>query len=225
MEVQINLADIFSAAVKRWWLILICVVTFGVASFGYTKLFVTPMYVSGGTLYVNNALDAENYQMNINDVMMSLEMVDTYSEILSSKVFCQTVSQKLDNGLSAGDIQGMVSIQGVNETELLRVSAVSSHPQISRAVVQEILNNAPAEIERVVKSGKVEVVDNASLPMVPSSPNISRNTFLGMVLGFVLAAAVIFFIEFFDKTIKNEEELARKSGIAVLGVIPSIMRK
>ena len=210
MKNQFTFNDILGIIIKRWWIILLCGVIVGCAAFAYTELLVSPLYTSKGTLYVNNKNQNNTNQLTTGDVQLSQQLVNTYSQVLKSKTFCQNISQKLSNGLSAADIQGMITMEGVNETEILQISAESKNPEIARAVVQEILNNAPEEITRVVKAGSVEVVDNATLPTEPSSPNVRINTLVGVLIGIVLSIFVIFILEFFDTTIKDEDELFEK---------------
>lgn len=106
----------------------------------------------------------------------------------------------------------------------MKVSASSTDPEMARKVVQAILVSAPEEIVRVVKAGSVEIIDNANVPTIPSSPNIQLNTIIGILAGILLSILIIFIIEFFDTTVKDEADLTNKYALPVLGVIPNLSK-
>ncbi len=223
-EQMINLSDIMNIFMKRWWVILISGLVVGLLSFAYSAYLIDPAYTSSGTLYVVNNQENPFHTYTASEYTLSVQLVNTYSEILKSDTFCQTISKRLNSKISASQVKAMLSMSGVGETEILRVKAISKNPELSREVVQEVLNNAPEEIMRVVKAGSVEIIDNASLPTSPTSPNIKRNTAIGFLLGLVLAALVVYILEMFDTTVRDEDELSERYEIPVLGVIPDLTK-
>ncbi len=223
-EKNINLGEILNIFVKRWWIILVSGLVAGLLSFVYSAYLIDPTYTSRGTLYVVNNMENQMYTYTPSEYTLSVQLVNTYSEILRSDTFCQTISKRLNSKVSASQVKSMLSMKGVGETEILRVSAVSKNPELAREVVQEVLNYAPDEIMRVVKAGSVEIIDNASLPTSPTSPNTKRNSFIGCLLGIFLAALVVYVLELFDTTVKDEDELSEKYEVPVLGIIPDLTK-
>lgn len=223
-EQTINLSEILNIFIKRWWVILISGLVAGLLAFAYSAYLIDPTYTSSGTLYVVNNTGNPMQTYTASEYTLSVQLVNTYSEILKSDTFCQTISKRLHSKISASQVKSMLTMSGVGETEILRVKAVSKNPELSREVVQEVLNNAPEEIMRVVKAGSVEIIDNASLPTSPTSPNVKRNTAIGFLFGIMLAALVVYVLEMFDTTVKDEDELSEKYEIPVLGIIPDLTK-
>ncbi len=224
MEEQININDILSLFARRWWVILLCGLIVGAVTFSFTYFLVAPVYTSSGTLYVNNVKDKNAINLTQNDIMLSQKLVNTYAEILNSETFRQNISRKLDSEVTSSQLKKMIKMSGVGETEILKVSASSTDPEMARKVVQAILVSAPEEIVRVVKAGSVEIIDNANVPTIPSSPNIQLNTIIGILAGILLSILIIFIIEFFDTTVKDEADLTNKYALPVLGVIPNLSK-
>ena len=224
MEEQININDILSLFARRWWVILLCGLIVGAVTFSFTYFLVAPVYTSSGTLYVNNVKDKNAINLTQNDIMLSQKLVNTYAEILNSETFHQNISRKLDSEVTSSKLKKMIKMSGVGETEILKVSASSTDPEMARKVVQAILVSAPEEIVRVVKAGSVEIIDNANVPTIPSSPNIQLNTNIGILAGILLSILIIFIIEFFDTTVKDEADLTNKYALPVLGVIPNLSK-
>ncbi|MEE8574628.1 MAG: polysaccharide biosynthesis tyrosine autokinase [Thermodesulfobacteriota bacterium] len=73
-----------------------------------------------------------------------------------------------------------------------------------------------------LEASNIQVVDRAEVPASPSSPRKKLNIFLGMIMGSFLGVGLAFFIEYFDNTIKDPEEVTRLFNIPILGLIPSL---
>ena len=66
------------------------------------------------------------------------------------------------------------------------------------------------------------IFEEALKPSAPSSPNKTRNIILGFLLGGLIAAAVVVIQYIIDDRIRNEEDITKYAGIAVLGVMPVV---
>ena len=92
----------------------------------------------------------------------------------------------------------------------------------ARQLCELILDNAQSEVERIGSGGSVSVIDEATTPTSPTSPNKTLNTIIGVVLGAILGVLIIFTIELFDTRIKSEDDLVTKFELPILGVIPDL---
>ena len=64
----------------------------------------------------------------------------------------------------------MVSASCLGDTEALSDSVSHRDPQTATLLANAILDTAPAEILRIVHTGRIEVVDRAVLPVQPDAP-------------------------------------------------------
>jgi len=71
-------------------------------------------------------------------------------------------------------------------------------------------------------ANNVFIVDRATLPGAPSSPNHSRALLVSFALGLAAALGVAFVLERLDDTLRSPEEVERTLGMATLGIIPKI---
>lgn len=222
MNNQLNLLDLINIFLKRWWIIFISIVVVGGASFVYSQFFIQPTYTSKGTLYVQNTSYDVSENMNINDINASQQLVNTYIEILKSDTFLNIVSNRCGLEYSPSNIKSMISMASVNETEIFSVSVRNADPYHAMKICQTILVSAQEEIARIVSVGNVKIVDNANSPTVPSSPNVSRNTFLGTLFGIVMGMFIVLALETLDIRVKNEADLSENYDLPILGVIPTL---
>jgi polysaccharide biosynthesis transport protein len=68
----------------------------------------------------------------------------------------------------------------------------------------------------------LSVLEEATIPSVPISPNVRMNVLLAAVIGLMLALAGAFLIEYLDDTIKLPEDAMRATGLPILGAITRI---
>ncbi len=68
----------------------------------------------------------------------------------------------------------------------------------------------------------ISIVERASTPMHPISPNVGQTVLLGAVIGLTVAIAGVLLIEFLDDTLKTPEEALRLSDLSLLGTIAQI---
>lgn len=73
-----------------------------------------------------------------------------------------------------------------------------------------------------VGTSNVFVVDRARMPVAPSSPRVGRALILSLVLGLGAGFALTYLVELLDDRIRSREDLEQVTGLATLGIIPSV---
>lgn len=217
-----DLKELFMLMWNKLWIIILAILLVGGGVFSISKWVMTPIYSAKVSMYVNNAI-RENNQTAVTqgDLTASQNLVDTYIVILESNAVLDKVAKQIGN-ISAREIRAGMSAAPINGTEAFAVTVNDPDPVRAREIANTVADVAPAEIIRVVKAGSVEVIDYAGLPSAPSSPNVLRNTAVGMLLGAVLAIGGILLVAMFDTTVHTDEDLKAAFAIPVIGVIPEI---
>src|SRR3546814_4885656 len=75
-----------------------------------------------------------------------------------------------------------------------------------------------------ITASNVSVVDEAAVPIDPSSPDLLLNLALALLAGVVIAGGAVFVREQLDDAIRAPEDIERKLGLPTLGAIPTIGR-
>jgi len=184
----------------------------------FTHYCIPPQYTANISMYVYN--NENRSETTINDLNMSVKLVNTYIVILKSNTVLEEVAVKSGIGYSAEQIAGMISATSVNDTEVFEIKVTSKSAEHARIIAQTITEVAPVEIMRVVKAGSVEIIDTVQQNPPQTSPNIIQNITIGVLLGFILAAAMVMISWMLDKTIRSEKEVTDAFGYPVLGSIP-----
>ena len=72
------------------------------------------------------------------------------------------------------------------------------------------------------RSNNVQVMDRAEVPGAPFAPNTRREWFTAMMAGMLVAFGLAFGIEYLDDTVKTPEDVSKRLGLPLLGLVPSI---
>ena len=71
-------------------------------------------------------------------------------------------------------------------------------------------------------SNNITLVDGADLPQFPYKPNVLTNMVLALLSGLILAGAFVFLRDHFDDAIRSPDDVERKLGLPMLGLIPDV---
>ncbi len=80
------------------------------------------------------------------------------------------------------------------------------------------------DINSMYESKNVQVLEEATEPSSPISPNLPLNLAIGLGLGLGIGAAILALIYALDNTIRSEADIARYTDRPVLGALPSVDR-
>lgn len=230
LEETIDLRELLDIFLRRIKLILLLTFAIGVIAFLVSKFFITPLYTASATMYVNNTKKTVVDSVNTSDLTASQLLATTYVEMIKSDNVLAEVAQRVSEAykdrlkepLQAKDIRAMVSASPKNETEILAVYVQSPDPKLSMDITNEIVDVAPNKIKGFVEASSVKTIDEAILPEKPSSPNVIRNTLIGLFVGFVIGLGLAYLIEILDTRVKSEDDLEKMLDLPIIGVIPNI---
>ncbi|WP_159443756.1 YveK family protein [Anaerorhabdus furcosa] len=217
---EIDLVKIWEAF-KRVWVgcVVVCIASLAL-SFLITNFLITPKYKATGKIIVVQRSDAQNSQLNINDVNVSQKLVTTYSEILLSERISDLVLEKLQLDFSSNEYKEMVKVGAASNTEVINISVVSPDAQEATNMVNTIIDVFQNEIYDIMNVENVSVLNEAKLPEYQDSPSLIKNMLIGLVIGIMLSGIIVFVYVFRDTTIKSEQEFKDALGYPIIGVIP-----
>lgn len=98
---------------------------------------------------------------------------------------------------------------------------VDSNRQLYDTMLQQMKQ---ASITSAIRAGNIRVVDPATIPVLPVTPNFPLNSALGLIAGLLGSISLVTLRERADRTIQKPGEIRLWADIAELGVIPSALR-
>lgn len=197
----------------------------GIIAFVYSETMVVPEYESTVSLYVNNESGKNTDKILGTDITASQMLVDTYIIIIKSNTVLNEVCKKLEEqgieGYDAESLAKKINASATNETEIFGVTVRDTNPKHTYMIANIIADVAPPIIKDFVEASSVKVIDYAKEGK-RVSPNIQRNTILGLLIGLILSCGFVVLREMFDMRIKTEDDLTKMFELPILGIIPDI---
>ncbi|MBR6682666.1 MAG: hypothetical protein IKL40_06755 [Clostridia bacterium] len=221
----IDLKDYLRRLMNNWLIIVLCCVVGGVAAFIYSNFMVAPVYSSSVKIGVYNS-DWSNKKSSMSDIQASLGLIETCTVVLEDDVTAETISQALkeeaDVNVSPGKIKSALSFSQIGDSQWLQVSARTTDPELSAMICNAAVAKTPELLVKSVADIEIKCLGQAKVNDVPVAPNVMRNVIIGVLASLVLVCGVIFLLEFFDNTIRDDNKLVEKYDLCILGTIPNI---
>lgn len=238
-EDTIDLLKIFQLIMSKIVAVIIAAILAGAAAYSVSEFLMPRKYQSYTSMFVKNASGSvkDNETVNLNDLNASKSLVNTYIAVLSDDAVIEKVGERLlrDYGMDMvwgvldidnitgkikpGSLKSSISMAAVNQTEVLKVTAVTTDPEVSAAICNTVAAVAPEVLVRVVGAGSVEAIGEAKAVYKPVSPNVMKNSVIGALAGAMLAIAVVVIAHLLDRTVKASKELTDKYDKAIIGEI------
>lgn len=215
----IDLVEILYAIRQHLLKVILATVVAAIIGFAASKFLMTPQYSSSAMMIVNTRQDVTS-NVTSDQINSATKLVATYSIIIKSDTVLQQVIENLGLGMTYSELNSRVSVQAVDDTQVMKITVQSDSPEWARQVCEQIITVAPDVIKEAVEAGSVKVISNPSLATEPVSPNIMKNTMLAAAVGFVLVIGIIVLQVLLDNKINTEEDVTKYLDMTVLGVIP-----
>lgn len=222
-EYTIDLLYLLKVLVKKVWVLILMGIIAGAIAFGYTSNFVTPMYSSSVLLYVNNSsFSLGSVSISASELSAAQSLVDTYVVILNNRTTMEEVARHAGVDCSAQELMSMVSAAQVNDTEVFRITVTTDDPQKAKIIANSISEVLPGRVADIIDGSSMRIVDTAVVNPNKVSPNITKNTTMGVFLGVLLGAALVVIFMLLDDTIRNEDYLTQNYSFPILAKIPDL---
>lgn len=231
-EVEINLADVFQILLSKWVFIMIAALAAALIVGLATHFFIKKKYSAHTTMYVfTTAEQNQTGSISSSELAAADNLIKTYQVIVKSNSVLSEIAQRFNEEhpehaggtVSVSSLSRFTSVSVPTGTKLIRIDISTEDPVLSADIANTFAKYVPGQIVRITKAGGVEIVDYATVPESPSSPNLTRNVIIGFAAGFMLAAVFFLLRAYLDTTIYTSEEVQKVSNCPVIGTIPMIV--
>lgn len=220
---EIDLTELFDYFLKRALYIFITIIACLVIGLTYTIFLKEPKYKSDVNVIIVNK-DKQTTSLQ-SDLAANQKLAATYRELVGSRRILNQVIDNLDLNYSIGQLQQMISVENVNDTEIIKITVSSSEPKEAKVIANETAKIFQDEVKDIYNLENVSIVDKAILAKEPYNINIVKESVIYIALGMVLSCGVIFVIYYFDNTIKSIDQVEKRLGVPVIGTVPSVRKK
>ena len=206
---------------KKILILLVAIITGGLA-FSYSSFIVRPQYTSTSRIYVVNHGQGEQNVLTNQALQAGSYLVKDYQEIILSQDVLEKVIANQKLTMTPKKLASKIRVSVPRETRIVSIDVKDTNPDTASQLANELRVVAAAKIKAVTKVSDVTTLEEARPALNPSSPNIRRNTILGVAGGAVLIIVLLTLQEILDDRIKRPEDVEEVLELPLLGVVPKV---
>jgi capsular polysaccharide biosynthesis protein len=224
MEETISLKELLETLRKRLVLIVLITITAVLVSGVVSYFVITPIYQASTQILVNQAKGDQTALYSSNEVQTNLQLINTYNVIIKSPAILDKVAEDLNVGLTSSQINGEITVASEKDSQVINLSVQDPNPSRAAKIANKTAEVFKSEIVKIMKVDNVSILAKASVTdhQAPIKPRPMLNIAIGLVVGLMAGIGLAFLLEYFDNTVKNEQEIERLLELPVLGVIGAI---
>src|SRR5699024_10885402 len=213
------LLELFDILKKHIRVIILTTVLTAVIAAIYTFFLVTPKYQSSTEMLVSHSSDSTTQNMTQQDINTSIQLINTYSDIIRNDVILDPVIEELDLDMTAKKLRENISVQTENNSHVFSIQVQNENPYHASEIANTTADFFQKEIYENMNVDNVTVISNAVPYTNPISPNNLLNIVIGILLGGMIGIGIVFVFEFTDNTVKSAEYVEETTGWTNLGQI------
>lgn len=216
-EIEIDLKDLLMELLAYWKLIAIAAVLAAVISFAVSEFMMVPEYESTSELYV---LTKSTSFTSLSDIQTSTSLTNDYIVVIKGRPVLEQVINNLGLDETYKSLRERVSVNNPSNSRLLDITVRDQDPIQAKRIADEIADVGSAFISQKLVQDPPEIVQYGYSDGAPVTPNVKKNTVIGGMVGAMLAIAIIAIAYLFNDSIMGAEDIEKKLGMNVLGILP-----
>ncbi|PEQ95230.1 capsular biosynthesis protein [Bacillus sp. AFS006103] len=222
MEETISLKELLETLKKRLLLIISITLIAAIVSGVVSYFFLTPIYQASTQILVNQAKTDQAFDYY--QVETNLQLINTYNVIIKSPVILDKVAEELDLDMTGTQLSEMITVGSEKESQVVNLSVQNTDPKVAAQIANKTAEVFKKEIVNIMKIDNISVLSKADVTENPSpiKPQPLLNVAIAMVVGLMAGVGIAFLLEYFNNTIKNEQDIEKTLGLPILGVIATI---
>ncbi|MBC2159653.1 capsular biosynthesis protein [Listeria booriae] len=223
MEDSLNIKQIWDLLKKNKWVIAISMCLCAVLMSGYLYFFSTPIYQSETQVLINQSVP-QNTIVQSQDVQANLQLINTYTSIITSPRILLQVSDKMNDTYSVKELEQMITVNSTSDSQVIKINVESSNASDAVKIANETVRVFSKDIPKIMKIDNIYVLSEASLDAdaAPVKPHKGLMIAVATLLGFILGIVIMFVRDLFDRSIKTAEDVEETLGLPVLAMISEI---
>jgi capsular polysaccharide biosynthesis protein len=220
MDETISLKELLGTITKRIELILsvafIAMIISGIISY----FVITPTYQASTQILVNQSRN-EQTLYNYNEVQTNLQLINTYNVIIKSPAILNKVMNELNLNTTTAELIGKITVVNEKNSQVVTISVQDKDSKEAALIANETVNVFKGEISKIMNVDNIIILAKANLEKEPSpiKPKPLLNIAITCAVGLMAGVGCAFLFEYFNTTLKNEQDIERILGLPLIGVI------
>jgi capsular polysaccharide biosynthesis protein len=213
-----ELKDYLRILRKRGWIIVLVAILTASAAFGFSKL-QTVEYKSSVQVFVRPE------RIDNGTLLATKQILRGFVAYIDSRIFAQRVINALGLDMLPETLKGHVTIASIDEDYIIQIDVIDTNGDQANRIADEWANQfvlwRNQDNANQLKQDRVDANSVQNAAYVQFRPQTTLNTVAGGIIGLMVGALIVFFLESIESNIlRAPDDIERALGITVLAAIP-----
>ena len=223
-DVEIDILHILTMLWRKAWIVVLCGVLVGAICFCVAAFMITPTYSSTVMIYVNNSsISVGSTNITLSELNAAQGLVKTYIVILQSRATLNAVAETAGVDYSYEKLRGMINAGAVNGTEVFSVTVTGDDPYEAKNIANAVGEVLKERVEKIIDGSSMQIVDAPVASNKKVSPNVTKYTAAGIIIGVILSSAVLIVADILDDVIRDDSYILEAYNIPILARVPDLL--
>lgn len=214
-EIEIDLTDLFFELLNHWKMLFASTVMAMAIAFVVSKFIMVPQYESTAALYV-----LSNSITSLADIQIGSNLTNDYMVVVKGRPVLEQVIENLNLEEDYEELKDKIELNNPTDSRILEIIVTDTDPNRAKLIADEMASVASDYISIKMDQSAPTTIQNGYADGKPVSPHVGRNTLIGAMAGFLVAALMVTVFYLLNDTIMTEEDVERKLGMNLLGSLP-----
>ena len=181
----------------------------------------TPKYQASINMIVNTRQEGTAAFTNDN-FNSAKNLISTYAVIIKGNTVLNKVIDELDLDMTYAELYNMVTVADVDSTQIMKVTVTDTDAERAGEIAQTIADIVPDVLVEKVEAGSCKTVSDVSVNPNKVFPQTKKYVVMAGLLGAVAVCGVLVLAHLLHDTIVDDEDVQKKLGLPMLGLIPEV---
>lgn len=186
--IEVDLLDMCKYILSKWVFILIGMVVFAGAGFGYAKVKSVTEYSSKMQVYVTVPKTSDKVVIRDN----AGELATDYVKLMNTDLVIGEISKKTK--ISKADVKEAISADLVDGTRLIEIKVKSGNKNNTKLISKQIIPVLQNVVVKKLGKNKLIIADNPSGVQISESKSAKKLTVVGALGGMVIMIGCFFVV-------------------------------
>jgi capsular polysaccharide biosynthesis protein len=214
---------------RRWWLVVLAAIVAAAIAFVYTNNQPTTYQTSTQLMAVAQPPD---YWLDL----YAKNRLSSYMSLINNWDFVASALKTANLNVDPSQVMGKLALGHNPDANTVQIVMTDTDPKRAASVVNALADafvaKSAADDQQVIKNysspttqtpaGTVQILklETPSAPTTPTGPRVKLNTAAAALLGIVFGVILTFVVEYFDDTLRSEDDVDRYLELPTLVGIP-----
>ncbi|MEO7016869.1 MAG: polysaccharide biosynthesis tyrosine autokinase [Leifsonia sp.] len=213
----------YAAAFKRYWYVVVIATIVGaLGGLGLSQI-ATPVYTATASLYFSLNFGSSANDLNQGSTYTQNQML-SFAQLATSPLVLNPVIDDLNLSITPKDLSDAIGVSTPQNTVILQLSVSNTDPAQAAKIANAVAASLSDKVGQIAPKSvtgadtvSVRVIQPATAPVDPSSPNTRLNLVAGLVLGLLLGSLIIVLRELLDTRVHSAAIATAVTGVPLVG--------